>query len=260
MRVRNVFLIMTLAISYGGVFAACPPHMLFCQNLPDRTSKDSAIFVGVVTRVVDPTPNMPLPDNAGQQTSTNPAGRMRAGDFADISQKRYPVVTFQVSETYLGPEANEFQVFLTSDTFLAGIPQQVTQFNKGEVWLVEAYYDPHERHWMTGLCERNKRADQAVEDLEILRNWKNGKRLPGRIFGQVANPTEGRFLPNATVYLQNDGHIVATTVTNQSGRFTFENVKPGVYAVATERSTTSKIDLRYAWCTQVALIVTSPSR
>ena len=208
-------------------FASCAPKMSFCQKLPDRTDKVSAIFLGVVKRVT-----MRQPD----------AGSSR------------PIARFEVTENFVGAESAEFEVRMTSDAFVDGIPQQVPAFREGEVWLVEAYYDNHEQQWMTSNCQRTRLAEQAGQDLQVLRAWVVGQRLPARITGQVANPGERKNVSGARVYLRAEKGTVSTT-TDGLGQFSFDNVELGVYEATTDGARSMKIDLTHAWCSHVVFLV-----
>src|ERR1700730_13498601 len=94
-------------------FASCAPKMSFCQKLPDRTDKASAIFLGIVKRVTTPARSV----SPGFTGLRQPDGR-----------KEYPIARFEVTENFVGAESAEFEVRMTSDAFVDGIPQQVPAF------------------------------------------------------------------------------------------------------------------------------------
>ena len=71
-------------------------------------------------------------------------------------ERTYPTARFQVLESFVGAEPGEFEVRMTSDVFLGGIPQQVPAFVEGEIWLVEAYRDLRDQQWTTSSCQRTK--------------------------------------------------------------------------------------------------------
>lgn len=143
---------------------------------------------------------------------------------------------------------------MTSDAFVGGIPQQVPAFREGEAWLVEAYYDNREQQWMTSTCQRISLAEQAGEDLQVLRAWAVGQRLPARITGQVSNPGEGKNVSAAHVFFHAANGTISTT-SDGLGQFSFDNVEPGVYEATTEGGRSMKIDLIHAWCSQLYFLL-----
>jgi len=147
--------------------AACAPKLPFCQSRPSRTDQTVAIFVGKVKSVTMPAAT---PAAAPREPRTSQA------EF--LSGRNHIRVPIQSAN---GVPTN-------SDAFLGSIPQGVPAFSDGEAWLVEAYYDAHLQQWMTSTCQRTKPVSQASDDLQALRAWIAGNRLPGRVQGQVANP------------------------------------------------------------------------
>jgi hypothetical protein len=235
--------------------ASCAPTTPFCQKLPDRTDKKtSAIFLGIVKRVATPARSVSPTFAGGRQPDAVSPARKRVGDPVQTVEKEYPIARFQVTESFVGAESAEFEVRMTSDFFIGAIPQQVPALREGEVWLVEAYYDNHEQQWMTSTCQRTKLAEQAGQDIEVLRAWVVGQRLPGRITGQVSNPGEGKNVSAARVYLRAEKGTISTT-TDGLGQFSFDNVAPGIYEATTEGGRSMKIDLTRAWCSHVVFLV-----
>jgi hypothetical protein len=228
--------------------------MSFCQKLPDRTDKTSAIFLGIVKRIETPAHSVSPAFTGIRQPEAVSPGRRRVGDPVQTVEKEYPIARFEVTENFVGAESAEFEVRMTSDAFVGGIPQQVPAFREGEVWLVEAYYDYHEQQWMTSTCQRTKLAEQAGQDLQVLRVWVVGQRLPSRITGQVSNPGEGKNVSGARVYLRAEKGTISTT-TDGLGQFSFDNVEPGVYEATTDGGRSMKIDLTRAWCSHVVFLV-----
>src|SRR5688572_7621844 len=88
------------------VFGSCAPTFPFCQKLPDRTDKTSAIFLGIVKSVTAPV------------DTDSTLARRRVGDPERTMEKRYPTARFLVTENFLGAEPAEFEVHMTSDVFL----------------------------------------------------------------------------------------------------------------------------------------------
>lgn len=189
-----------------------------------------------------------------RQPDTVSSGRRQVGDPVQAVEKDYPFAIFEVAENFVGAESAEFTVGLTSDVFVGRIPQQVPAFREGELWLVEAYYDGHEQQWMTSTCQRIKLAEQAGHDLQILRAWVAGQRLPARVTGQVAKLDEGKNIAGALVYLRAEKGTRSTT-TDGLGQFSFDDVEPGVYDATTEGGRSMRIDLTAAWCSHIVFLV-----
>ncbi len=228
--------------------------MPLCQKLPNRADKTSAIFLGIVKRVTTPVRSVSPASTIMRQPDAVSSGRQRVGDPVQKVDKEYPIASFKVTENFVGAESGEFEVRMTSDWFVNGIPQQVPALREGEAWLVEAYYDNHEQQWMTSMCQRTMLAEQAGQDLQVLRAWVVGQRLPARVTGQVVNPGERKNVSAARVYLRAAKGTISTT-TDSLGKFSFENVEPGVYEATTEGSRSMRIDLTHAWCSHVVFLV-----
>jgi hypothetical protein len=81
--------------------AACAPGTTsFCQKLPDRANKSSAIFLGIVRQVVIPTQTLP-PPRQGNQPSDAVAKARRVGDPGRTIELKYPTARLQVLENFL---------------------------------------------------------------------------------------------------------------------------------------------------------------
>ena len=231
----------------------------FCQKLPNRADKNSAIFLGIVKHVVMPTHVFPPPHPENQPPGAAAQARPRAGDPMPTIEKNYPTARFQVLENFLGAESGEFDVRMTSDHFVNGIPQQVPAFADGELWLVEAYRDQRDQRWTTSYCQRTKPAAQAEEDLRTLRAWVTGQQLPAWVTGEVWNAGERKDLVGIQVSLR-DGKQTLSATTDSRGQFSFENLDPGVYevdAALPQGAIRVKVDLTQAWCSRVVLTAIS---
>jgi len=172
-------------------------------------------------------------------------------------ERKYPTARFQVLESFVGAELGEFEVRMTSDQFIGGIPQQVPAFTEGEIWLVEAYRDPRDQQWTTSSCERTKPAAQAGEELRVLRAWVSGQTLPARFDGEVFNTKERRHVAGVRVYLRGEKQTFSST-TDSDGLFAFENLAPGNYeaaAILPQGGGPIKVDLTQAWCSHVVFVV-----
>jgi hypothetical protein len=175
------------------------------------------------------------------------------GDAVPPVELKYPTARFQILESFLGAEPGDFEVRLTSDVFVDGIPQQVPTFRAGEVWLVEAYRNQRDQQWTTSYCARTKPAAQAEDDLRVLRAWVLGQHLPARVAGEVWNPAERKNITGIRVYLRGGKQTLSAT-TDDRGQFSFENLDPGIYeaiAALPEGGAPIKVDLTKAWCLRV---------
>lgn len=264
MRVPFVFfwwVAMMAVLAPSPSVAACAPKLPFCQSRPSRTDQTVAIFVGKVKNVT-----MPAVRTAGAppQPQTSQAeflsGRnhirvpMQSDNGVPPDEKQYPVAKFEVTENFIGTMSSEFTVHLTSDAFLGSIPQGVPAFSEGEAWLVEAYYDAHLQQWMTSTCQRTKPLSQANDDLQALRAWIAGNRLPGRVQGQVANPEKGGYMSGVPVALRGPSQMLSESTDNR-GYFSFEGLKPGVYEVTTDGARAISVNLTDAWCLYVVFLM-----
>lgn len=234
--------------------AACLPQQPFCYKLPNKADKDKALFVGTVRRVtlLIRRPAQSSPDV--QQADTIRQARRRVGTPPAIENKEYPILELDVTENFLNAASAEFTVWITSDVFINGIPQGIPSFREGEVWLIEAYYDAQEQHWMTSACQRTKLAAQSTENLRVLRAWRDGNRLTGRVTGYVSNFNRSTHVSGVRVTLHGSrGTRVA--VTDGSGQFSFDEVDSGLYEAAAEGGQSVTADLRSSWCSHIALVV-----
>src|SRR5437868_1658364 len=89
-------------------FAACAPTMSFCQKLPDRTDKASAIFLGIVKRVETPARSVSPAFTGVRQPDAVSSARRRVGDPVQTVEKEYPIARFAVTENFVGAESAEF--------------------------------------------------------------------------------------------------------------------------------------------------------
>jgi hypothetical protein len=150
-------------------------------------------------------------------------------------------VRFDVAENFAGADSPTFELYTSLDGPSCGF-----DFVEGETYLVEAYRSPGQDRWLTGSCSRTRALAQASEELRVLRAWKSGLRLPGRIQGHTD--------AGVRVTLLGDRQTLETA-TDSNGRFEFANLEAGNYEVqaagAIPRHRT--VDLIHAWCAQVFL-------
>lgn len=204
----------------------------FCQELPDRASKNSAVFLGFVRQVVMPTRTVPPPPSQPNQVpDIAKKGRLRVGDPVSVAELKYPTIRFEILESFVGAQPGEFELRMTSDHFLDGIPQQVPAFAEGDIWLVEAFRDLRDYQWTTSFGQRNKPFAQAREELRVLRTWVSGQTLPARFDGEVFNSVEKKYVSGVRVDLRREGQTFSST-TDSGSHFAFANLTPGIYEAA----------------------------
>jgi hypothetical protein len=90
--------------------------------------------------------------------------------------------------------------------------------------------------------------------LQVLRTWKTGQRLPGRISGRVIGRRSPAAGPPFHIRLVGGKQILETT-SDSNDQFAFENLTPGVYEVQLQEPPwpNRPADLSRAWCAMVIL-------
>jgi hypothetical protein len=157
-------------------------------------------------------------------------------------------VRLEVLENFAGADVPQFTLY----TALEG-PACGYDFVEGEAYLIEAYKVPGSDTWEVSSCSRTRRLDQASQDLEVLRAWKAGQRLPGHISGQIINRSTSPNASNFQLRLLGGGQAIETT-SDINGQFRFENLEPRVYQVQLVQSAVSRpADLTRAWCAMVII-------
>jgi hypothetical protein len=226
----------------------------FCESLPDRADKNSVIFLGIVKQVITPVTTL-------SPSGTFQENRQRQGDPPLRIEPTYPTAQFQVIEGFVGVDSEDFEVRMTSDHFVDGIPQHVPPFAAGELWLVEAVREPRDQQWITSYGQRTKPVSEAEDDLRVLRAWSAGQHLPAKVTGEVFRPSEKRGVSGIEIHLLGDGRALLS-ITDSLGQFSFENLPDGVYeATATlppgaQRPGPLRVDLTrtHAWCSRVVFL------
>jgi hypothetical protein len=159
-----------------------------------------------------------------------------------------------------GRDTAEFEVRLTSDHSLNGIPQQVPPLAEGEVWFIEAYKDQRDQQWTASSCGRSKLAAQADEELQFLRAWLKGEVLPARFDGSVFDPNERKYVAGVSIYLRSSKQTFST-VTDLAGRFTFQDLPHDLYeasAALPQGGGPFRIDLTQASCAERRFSIRQP--
>jgi hypothetical protein len=200
----------------------CSGQTSFCEKLPDRADRNSAIFVGTVTQV------------------------------------RGSVVRFKVSEAFLNASLAEMEVAVTSDLYVDGVPQGAPSFAIGREWLVEAGRRNENQPWTTTSCSRTKAMRNAAEDLKVLRAWAAGQDLPARISGEVWDPAAGKNIPGIQIDLAGGPGPPLSTTSDERGQFAFDGLASGQYqavALLPSGAVRRDLDLTRTWCPRVVFLV-----
>jgi hypothetical protein len=153
----------------------------------------------------------------------------------------------EVLENFFGADASQFTLYTALDGPACGL-----DFAEGETYLVEAYRRPGSDTWQVTSCSRTRPVEKAADDLKVLRAWKAGQRLPGRISGQII---DRRTPPAGTAFQVRllGGQQILETTSDSRGQFGFENLDAGVYQVEVVQPMvfSRPADLTRAWCALV---------
>ena len=111
--------------------------------------------------------------------------------------------------------------------------------------------------WRVSSCSRTQPADQASEEMRVLRAWKNGQPLVRRVSGQIVD----RRTPATNTVFQVrliEGNRVFETATNSRGEFEFANLDAAVYQVQLVQPTVFNpfgmtADLTRSWCARMII-------
>ncbi len=154
----------------------------------------------------------------------------------------------EVLENFLGADAPDFMLYTALDGPACGF-----DFSEGGTYLIEAYRQAGSDTWQVTSCSRTRPVQTAAEDLKVLRAWKVGQRLPGRISGQIIDrrPTPG--IGTAFQVRLLGGKQVLEVTSDSRGKFGFENLDAGVYQVQVVQPPvfSRPADLSRAWCAMV---------
>jgi hypothetical protein len=96
--------------------------------------------------------------------------------------------------------------------------------------------------------------ETAAEDLKVLRAWKAGQRVPGRISGQIIDRHRTPGIVTAFQVRLLGGKQVLEVTSDSRGQFGFENLDAGVYQVQVAQQPavfSGPADLSRAWCAMV---------
>jgi len=214
-RAAGVFL--ALAACATALACSCGGPVGFCEQLPDRSDTNTAVFVGKVKTV--------------QET-----GMERQ-------------VRFQVMEDFAGAAGRVFDLVTHVQASACG-----AAFAPGESYLVEAHRQAAAGGWQTSLCSRTIPLDRAAADLHVLRAWKSGRVLRGTITGEVWDPLRRRNLAKVRIILL--GTRMVSAITDEKGQFRFENLEPGTYEMEAQLPSGTRrltADLTRAWCARVVI-------
>lgn len=234
---------------------SCIGTTTFCEKLPERSDRNTVVFVGVVKQLFPPPSSGALP--ARDQSPSVPAqNRVRSGGPVPLVEKRHPSVRLQVIESFLDSQPDELVVRITSDLFVDGVPVAGPPFQQGETWLVEAVRDRVEPEvWVTSNCLRTKPVSAAQGDIQVLRAWAAQRPLPARITGEVWDTANAWNVAGVRIHLRGQGKNLST-VSDSRGQFAFEGLTPGIYEIAAALPGAGgpvKIDLTNALCSRIVL-------
>jgi hypothetical protein len=212
-------------VAFGALFsghasAICSGPSSFCERLPNLDDKNSVIFVGTVL------------------------------------EKRGTMVGFRIREKFLNAAVAEMELLVTSDLYVDGVPQGGPSFVQGQDWLVEARRQNVNEPWTTSNCLRTKALYSAIEDLSVLRTWRNGLQLPARISGEVWDPGQRKNISSIQINLVGGTQPLSTT-TDERGQFVFKDLVPGKYEIVALLPTgaiTRELDLTHAWCVRTVFL------
>jgi hypothetical protein len=153
----------------------------------------------------------------------------------------------QVLENFLGADVPNFTLYTALDGPACGF-----DFAEGETYLVEAYRQPGSDTWQVTSCSRTRPVEMASDDLNVLRAWRVGQRLPGRISGQII---DRRTPPAGTPFRVRllGGKQILEGTSDSRGQFGFENLDAVVYQVQVMQPVifSRPADLSRAWCAMV---------
>ena len=183
-----------------------------------------------------------------------PAERVQLRDAADereldrlgFDQRRR--ARLEVVENFLGADAQDFMLYTALDGPACGF-----DFSEGGTYLIEAYRRAGSDSWQVTSCSRTHPVKTADEDLKVLRAWKAGQRLPGRISGQIIDRRRTPGIgPAFQVRLLGSKQVLEVT-SDSRGQFEFENLDAGVYQVQVVQPAvfSRPADLTRAWCAMV---------
>jgi hypothetical protein len=150
-----------------------------------------------------------------------------AGHWMNIKRVR-----LKVEEVFSGEAGETFELFTGT-----GGADCSSGFEAGERYLVYASLDKKSGKWTTGVCSGTAAWRYAKDEVMGYRAWNQGKPLPPRIHGYLADATrkDGAWptydaIEGLTVRLSGQG-ITSETKTDNDGHFAFEGLEPGKYVV-----------------------------
>ncbi len=159
----------------------------------------------------------------------------------------------EVLENFLGADGPNFTLYTALDGPACGF-----DFAEGDTYLVEAYRRPGSGTWQVTSCSRTRPVEEASDDLNVLRAWRVGQRLPGRISGQII---DRRTPPAGTPFQVRllGGQQILEVTSDSRGQFGFENLDAVVYQVQVVQPVifSRSADLSRAWCAMV-IVTLSP--
>ena len=277
-------LVLAVLPTHAVLACSCMVSIGFCEKLPDASDPNRAVFVGTVrefypksreqmnqifddfyrthqdlisqirTRTSRPVRGASLGNlefrkqfiqhlwgDALTPTEREHLGTANERDLDRLMFDYRRRARFDVVENFTGADTAQFGLYTNLDGPSCGF-----DFGDGGTYLIEAYRNPGDEHWRVSSCSRTRTIAAADEELRVLRAWKYGLRVPGRIQGHSGVGIRVRLL---------GGRQVLETVSDSRGLFEFGNLESGNYEVEVEVGAPvparRSVDLTHAWCAQV---------
>lgn len=177
----------------------------------------------------------------GTVKSVNSADSKEFGDSYNFNDLR---TTFFVDEAIKGVKTKEIDVYTSSQGTACGI-----SFQKGKQYLVYAdNNDEKRKYYTTSICSRTRLTEDKEDEIAVLRSLAKGRFEP-RIYGRVEEIVRGIFLlddkdnvpmSNIKVIARSLNFLYEET-TDENGRFSFKNLKPGNYRLEVKLPATHKV-------------------
>lgn len=273
---------------------SCGTRKTYCEAPPDAKDGSLAVFVGVVEDVYPAEPfeayvrkmierfkhlrgvefNRTMLRSTWQDEMTAwERGQLEAAesirDLIAFMDARFfsPMprrVRLRVTERFSGAGESSYVLF----TGFGG-GDCSPGFEAGESYLVTTYKSAVSGRWSASMCNGTRRVKQAELELAALRAWRRGEKPRNSVSGVVSDASEG---PGRNGYQRladfplrlRMGLREWVTRTDQEGRFVFDGLDAGLYAVEPADSEWKdkideagpiQIDLERGGCAEIHLYV-----
>jgi hypothetical protein len=243
----------------AAIGCSCVGVQPFCNALPVADEPGTAIFVGHVASEYPAASREELIKRLGVvigarppalqdfkdnllrvlAESLSPEGIRKlqgAGSFEDASRflnEAQRTVKLDITERFVGAAGERFEVTTGWGGGDCGV-----EFKIGDDYLVVAHQDKSTGAWSTSICSRTGLAKYRTEDLNALRNWKQGLPVSPSISGTIQDWTnrtgsvkdDNKPLSNKRLLLRS-GEEVREAVTDGEGSFAFQGLNRKVYTL-----------------------------